>query len=391
MSLTLKQIISAILIVVLVVVVGWWGSDTLTTLGHKFEWDLFITQEEISTQKDARDIFEDTFLLLSLCAEDESNNCFCTKSEIGYPTGYSLLIEKKGMHSLLKLNTPKLELVERTLDSSFCFILEPWKSAIDLNVGQLILLYGTNDLHIDEFEGNFDSSLLFYKVSDNICIISESVAKEYDLLTLECSQKDESFEDKDDALSSFDSSVRISSLNNLISLVSLNLDINNNLANLLKGIIFIESYDSGIFINTNIVYDPSKSVYMGGNKKGLSMLEFNGFRSVYDALNGFEGEEIVDVYGYDSIDWNNEKISAVLINDNEFAIALAYSHLLNNYSGEQIYTTQDIFDIWLKYYNGKSITYSQYQEKMNILNNHNNNLGVTDSSVLGENSSPHII
>ena len=252
-------------------------------------------------------------------------------------------------------------------------------------------MYGTNDLHIDEFEGNFDSSLLFYKVSDNICIISESVAKEYDLLTLECSQKDESFEDKDDALSSFDSSVRISSLNNLISLVSLNLDINNNLANLLKGIIFIESYDSGIFINTNIVYDPSKSVYMGGNKKGLSMLEFNGFRSVYDALNGFEGEEIVDVYGYDSIDWNNEKISAVLINDNEFAIALAYSHLLNNYSGEQIYTTQDIFDIWLKYYNGKSITYSQYQEKMNILNNHNNNLGVTDSSVLGENSSPHII
>jgi len=392
MSLTFKQIISAILIVILVTVVGLWGSDTLTTLGHKFEWDLFITQEEISAQRDAKDIFEDSISMILFCNEDESISCFCTKNEVAYPTGYFITIEKKGINSLIKLNTPSIELTEKKIEIPFCFILEPWTSSIDINVGQLKLMYGTNDLLVDEYRGQFNPNLLFYKNADNkICILSKAVASEYDDITLECSKKDEVFETKEAALDAYDSGISISSLDDIFSLLSLNIGLSDDMINLMKGIIFIESYDSGIFINNNILSDPSTNIFFGGSKKGLAMLEMSGFKSFNSILNTEEGEQIVELYGYESLNWNNEFASAVLLNDNEFSVAMGYVHLNNNYVSSQISTTQDIFDAWLNYYNGKSVTYDEYFEKMNILNNYYTQFEVTISEILEEESNPHKI
>jgi hypothetical protein len=408
MSLTLKQIISAILIVILVVVIGFWGSDTLKTLGEKFEWNLFLTQEEISSQKDARESFSDTISMLSSCIEDTSTNCFCSKSEFGYPTDYSLTIEKKGENSILKLNTPRINLEEREMETSFCFLTQLW-STYPLLLGEsniLKLLYGKNEVDVLSNDNSvisprlFNSSLLFYKLGNKICIVPKDVAKEYEPLSLTCSKKDEIYNSEDSAIEAFDSGLNIASLDNFFAVVAENAGWESNWLKVMKGILFISSYESNKFINNGIEYDSSAQTYSGNNKKGIYMLTSDQILNINSDPNiiNHEFNEYINEQGYGDVELTNDMISSLLINDNTFSARIGFIYFTNvlmdaNKIGElnTVQSTKDIFNIWLRYYHGKNISYNTYLEKINVLNDYAKFIGVGKSEVLEESNSPHRI
>jgi len=389
---TIKHIISGIFVVMIIVLVGFWGNSTLTTLANQYGWDLFIGADEIAAQKDSKEIFDDLTLSLTECMSDESVNCFCIKEEINLPTDFRLEFSKKESSTDVILKSSRVTLDEKNINFIPCLLLEPWRSSVSLN-GPLTLLYGNDKIINKDYEGFFDSSSVFYKMeNNNLCIVSVEVANSYDIISLECSEKDESFDSWIDAAIVFDSEIDNVQLNQYVSLASINSNFVNNADKIIKGIIYLESYNNGIFTNREILKHQGTGKYFEGKGKGISSLQVIESGPAYEAIGSDEGRRILNLYGYSDVDFSDDYLSALLINDPEFSISLAYVYLSNSIEDfSNVQNTNDLFKLWLINYNKASLEYGDYVNKINLLNSRVFDIGIENSQVISEDQNPHRI
>ena len=328
---------------------------------------------------------------LNKCIEDDSINCFCVKEDINFPTDFRLeLLQNTGTNIILR--SSRIKLNEKSIDANICLLIEPETSSINPE-GSLTLLYGNNKIINENYEGSFDPSLVFYKSENNeFCILSTETANFYDSINLECSEKDESFDSLMDAISIYDAEIDSDQLSQYISLASLNANFIGGAEEVIKGIIYLESFQNGIFINREIVKHQGTGKYIEGNGKGISSLNVVESGSAYESISLDEGRRILNLYGYNNVEFNDDYLSAILINDPEFSISLAYVYLLNEVgSFSDVKNTNDIFEVWLNYYHRANIDYDEYVNKINLLNSHILDIGTESSQILNIDETPHLI
>jgi len=391
-ELSIKNIIVAFFVIVVVGVVGWWGSNTILDLSHQYGWDMFVSQEEIKNQRDSKEIFSDMIVQVNDCLIDEDSGCVCMDEEVSFPSGYHIRMEQEGLSTKISLKSSRIDLAEETIAFIPCALLEGDSSFVEIG-DKISLIYGPNSLTLNNYEGVFDPSLIFYKLSnDKICVMSIAVSREKGDLSLVCSEKNEKFESFPEAVNNYDSGLDSNSLDSLISLASLNSNFVNGAEKVMEGIIYIESYTGENFVNREILYNSNSEIYVEGKGNGISMLEIKGSKSAYTVLRSSEGENLMNLYGYGGVNFDDSSLAAVLVNNNELSISFGYLYLIESIdSFSNVDSTNDIFNIWLNNYHKFSIPYSEYVDKMNILNNNANLIGVSSSQILKEDKTPHII
>ncbi|MBT6824129.1 hypothetical protein HOA59_01695 [archaeon] len=392
MDLSVKNIMAAFFVIIVVGVVGWWGSNAILDLSHQYGWDMFVSQEEIKNQKDSKEIFSDMLIQVHDCLMDEDSGCVCIDEEFSFPSEYLIELEQEGLSTKISLKSSRIDLAEERINFVPCALIDKDSSFVEIS-DKISLIYGSNSLTLNNYEGGFDPSLIFYKLSDDkICVMSIAVSREKGDLSLVCSEKNERFGSFSEAVNSYDSGLDSSSLNSLISLASLNSNFVSNAEKVMEGIIYIESYTGGKFINREILYNSNSEVYVEGKGNGISMLEIKGSKSAYSVLESSEGKSLMNLYGYGGVDFDDSSLAAVLVNNNELSIAFGYLYLIGSTNSfSNIESTKEIFNIWLNDYHKFSISYSEYVDKMNILNNNANLIGVSSSQILEEGNNPHII